>query len=190
MTDHLTPMFFTVSSHLFKFLILLVAMLVAKLVLTRYLRKLKGSIGERRVATELAKLPRDFRVLHDVLFKTDRAMSQIDHLVISPYGIFIIETKTYDGWIFGDENSEFWIQVLHNQKNRFYNPILQNLGHVRTVQRLLAGYKYIPYHPIVVFDGGCELKKVPFSTPVIYLRQLTDLILNVKTEVVLGDADI
>ena len=76
---------------------------------------------------------------------------QIDHVVVSIYGIFVIETKNYSGWIFGDENSQYWAQVIYKTKNRFYNPILQNRGHIKALQGLLQDYSHIRYIPIVVF---------------------------------------
>ena len=65
-----------------------------------------GSGGEGRVAGRLAKLPQeDYQTVNDIMLPTvDGETTQIDHVVVSRYGIFVIETKDYNGWIFGGEN--------------------------------------------------------------------------------------
>ena len=65
-----------------------------------------GKSGERRVARKLDWLSEEYIVLNDIMLPTQYGTTQIDHVVISPYGIFVIETKNYKGWIFGHENSE------------------------------------------------------------------------------------
>ena len=69
--------------------------------LRRLVIRAKGAVGETVVATELGLLPRDkYRVLNDVTLPTPNGSSQIDHVVVSIYGIFVIETKNYKGWIY------------------------------------------------------------------------------------------
>lgn len=84
--------------------------------------------------------------------------TQIDHIVVSPYGVFVIETKGYKGWILGGENSEYWTQVLYKNKYKLYNPIKQNEGHVRFLRQLLKCPTDFPIIPIVVFDNSADLK--------------------------------
>lgn len=89
--------------------------------------KIKGLIGEWRVRKQLERLPaEDYKILNDITIKAKKATSQIDHLIISPYGIFVIETKNYRGWIHGSENSEYWFQTIYRTKAKFRNPIKQN----------------------------------------------------------------
>lgn len=64
-----------------------------------------------------------------ILFRIMLAL--IDHVVISKYGVFVIETKNYRGWIIGNEKSEYWTQVIYKRKERLYNPIKQNYGHIK-----------------------------------------------------------
>lgn len=66
-----------------------------------------GKFGETRVAIRLDLFPKGYITINDVLLPTKRGTTQIDHLVISQYGIFVIETKNYKGWISGHENSEY-----------------------------------------------------------------------------------
>ena len=66
--------------------------------------KQKGARGERRVAQRLRDgLPEEYRIMNDVYLPLpDGTTTQIDHIVVSQYGIFVVETKTYSGWIFGE----------------------------------------------------------------------------------------
>ena len=96
-----------------------------------------GKRGEKAVAKELARLRRkDFIVLNDLLLPTvnDRT-SQIDHVVVSTRGVFVIETKNHAGRISGAEQAQYWQQHLSSQSRGFYNPILQNRSHLRAIRR-------------------------------------------------------
>ncbi len=114
--------------------------------------------SERLVRRVLSRLPSEYIVFNDLLFMSNGRSTQIDHLVLSPYGVFVIETKGHGGWICGGENSEYWTQVIFYCKHRFYNPIRQNDGHVRFLRHLLNCTVDIPYIPIVVFGNNAELK--------------------------------
>ena len=82
--------------------------------------KIKGSVGEFKVNTRLNFLGNEYISLNDILIKSSNGnTSQIDELVLSEYGIFIIETKNYKGWIFGNEKSENWTQVIFKEKHTF-----------------------------------------------------------------------
>lgn len=74
----------------------------------------------------MRKLGKDYIVINNLKLNTKGTISQIDHLVVSNYGIFVIETKNYKGWILGNEDSQNWTQVIYKYKNKFYNPVLQN----------------------------------------------------------------
>ena len=146
------------------------------------LPRIKGAIGESRVSRKLQKLnPEEYKVLNDVLLNTSNGLSQIDQIVISIYGIFVIETKNFSGWIHGSENSEYWTQTIFKKKSKFRNPIKQNWSHIYALKEVLSGYKQIIYHPIVVFTGGAESKNVTSNLPVIYDFQLLREITNIRT---------
>lgn len=66
--------------------------------------KQKGMRGEMRVSAILTQLPNDYTVLNDQVFRTEKGTTQIDHVVVSKYGIFAIETKNYRGEIYGNDN--------------------------------------------------------------------------------------
>jgi len=93
--------------------------------------------------------------------------SEIDVVLIHPRGIFVFESKNFNGWIFGNENHEYWTQTLPSNrgskahKERFFNPIRQNASHVMSLKRLCG--RDMPVWSVVVFSDGCKLKDVTVS---------------------------
>lgn len=162
---------------------------VIVLIISIWLRRSKGRIGEHRVAHILSKLPKDrYQVINNLLLRTSSdSTTQIDHVVISQYGIFVIETKFYKGWIYGGENSEFWTQNIYGNKYTLRNPILQNAGHVRALRQLLKDYGDIPFIPIVAFSRQATLG-VSSGTPVIYWNQIRKVIGQFKEKRIAPDA--
>lgn len=141
--------------------------------------KYKGARGESRVARQLNKLKdEEYKVFSDVLIRTGSGSSQIDHVVISIYGIFVIETKNYSGWIHGNENSEYWTQSIYKKKTKFRNPIRQNWAHIYTLKEVLSDFRQVTYHPIVVFVSRAKLKNIYSKIPVIYYCQLFQTIMD------------
>jgi hypothetical protein len=141
--------------------------------------KVIGEIGERRVRNELDRLDlKECKILNDIMLMTSKGTSQIDHIVISPYGIFVIETKNYNGWIHGSDNSEYWTKTVYRRKYQFHNPIKQNWSHIYALKEVLSDYKSIPYYPIVIFAGSAILKNVNTKYDVIYPENLYNTILG------------
>ena len=115
--------------------------------------------GEAIVHTMLTrKLDQaQYRVYRDIILPTADGTTQIDHIVVSRYGIFVIETKNYSGWIFGNEYDPKWTQRIYKKSSKFQNPLRQNYKHVKTVEALAeidAGSAI----SIVCFVGACEIK--------------------------------
>ncbi|WP_407928572.1 NERD domain-containing protein [Alkalihalobacterium elongatum] len=130
--------------------------------------QIKGYLGERTIATFLSQLDRDkYTVINDVVLNVAGKTSQIDHVIVSNYGIFVIETKNYKGWIFGDEKSQYWTQVIYKRKERFYNPLRQNYGHIKALENALINFGQLTYIPIVVFSVNATLK-VNVTSDVVY----------------------
>lgn len=141
--------------------------------------KIKGSLGEKKVSAELSKLPKnEFIILNNILLIDGALTSQIDHIVISKTGIFVIETKNYSGLIYGNENAEYWTQFIFRYKIQFRNPIKQNWSHIYALKNILTDFKNIKYVPIVVFAGAGEIKGVTSKYPVIYFYELINTIKN------------
>ena len=145
-----------------------------------YLRSptVKGARGERRVNSVLnRKLPsREYKAFHDVTLDTSRGPTQIDHIVVSRYGVFVIETKNYTGWIFGDARSKQWTQTIYGHKTRFQNPLRQNFKHTKAVESFLSlRPRYV--HSVVVFVGDAEIR-TDLPVNVTHLRGLCPYILS------------
>lgn len=167
------------------FIVILFSLLVLLKVLFRlYKSKIKGKIGESIVAIKLSKLDKkNYKVYNDLNLSFNGYTTQIDHLILSTYGIFVIETKNYKGWIFGNEKSTYWTQVIYETKNKFYNPILQNWKHINFLKRLSPALKSAKYFPIIVFIGSGELRNIDSTVPVIYLQNLKALVKSKNEEV-------
>lgn len=158
--------------------------LVILVLLYRLFRpKIKGIIGEKTVSAFLLVLPKEkYTVLNDIMIEIDGVTTQIDHIVVSLYGIFVIETKNYDGWILGKENGEYWTQNIYGNKNKFKNPIRQNYGHIQMLKAILTGECKLPLFSIVAFSGGADIKVKWEKTPVVYFADVADYIKKMSTE--------
>lgn len=156
--------------------IISILLIVSLLVLAIIWHRSKGKRGEKHVAAFLSFLPKkEYRVINDLLLQTGGHSTQIDHVVISVYGIFVIETKYYKGWIYGGENSEYWTQNIYGHKNQLRNPLWQNQGHIKAITRLLSDPGMIPIYNIVAFSGQATLK-LDRSLLVMYWRQVVPYI--------------
>jgi hypothetical protein len=162
---------------------LIAIILIALLAILARLLPSKGALGEMRVAHILKKLPEEsYTVINNLLIQNNGHTSQIDHIVISVYGIFVIETKTYKGWIYGGEKSEYWTQNIYGNKYQLRNPIRQNYGHIKALKNILHEYPDIPYISIIAFSRQA-LIGVSSDTPVLYWNQIVPFISQFKNEV-------
>ena len=156
--------------------ILLIVIFVLILAIRAYLKspKVRGARGESKVSRRLGIfLPSgSYEIFDDVTLPTARSTTQIDHIVVSPFGIFVIETKNYSGWIFGSAESKQWTQVLYKNKYRLLNPLWQNAHHVKAVKRFLSlSDRYI--FSVVAFVGSAKIKtKRKLPSNVVYLGKL------------------
>lgn len=142
--------------------------------------KLKGMRGEKIVASRLkAGLPPEYKLLNDIYLPlSDGTTTQIDHIVVSQYGIFVVETKNYSGWLFGDEKSTVWTQSLYQKKRTFQNPLRQNYLHICTLADAL-GINKSYFHNVVAFTGDCTFKtKMPRG--VVYSKRAADYIRSIN----------
>lgn len=113
-------------------------MIILCILMDVYYKKFIGMAGEFWVKRELKKLSDEYLVINDIMIKTkDGSTHQIDHVVISKYGIFVIETKQYNGYIKGNDYDKRWL--IKNGKKKIYvnNPLHQNYGHVKSLEEIL-----------------------------------------------------
>ena len=119
----------------------------------------KGLAGEF-VVNVLAKLLLDkneYRIIENVTLPIENGTTQIDHVIISSFGVFVVETKNIKGWIFGGAQDAMWTQKIYKHSDKFQNPLHQNYKHVKTLQQLLS-LKDDQIHSLVVFVGDSKFK--------------------------------
>lgn len=143
-----------------------------------------GRRGEKLTERELNLVKlfgRKGKVLRNLYVPKDNGeTSEIDVVFITRKGIFVIESKNFSGWIFGDEKSAYWTVMLPNkEKNRFYNPIMQNRSHIKWLGQYLD--KEIPLFSIVVFSERCELKRVTIESQDVYVIKRDYLYATVRS---------
>lgn len=142
---------------------LLIASLIASVVIFRIAmdsKEFRGKVGEFivNVANEASL---DSTVYHQykniLLPRTDGTTTEIDHLIVSKHGIFVIETKTRNGWIFGREHEKEWTVKFKGGTSKLKNPLRQNYGHIKAVQAI-TGLPDDAFTSIIVFFGDIEFK--------------------------------
>ena len=108
--------------------------------------------------------------------------SEIDVLVLHERGIYVIESKNYIGWIFGNKNQRQWTMCLrHGRKEHFYNPIKQNQTHVRALAEGLR-LPESAFRSFIVFSDKCELKNVPLYGEFYRVCQRRHLVHDMKCD--------
>lgn len=94
---------------------------------------------------------------HDIIVPSSNGTTQIDHILISQYGIFIVETKNKSGWIFGSENQASWTQSIYGKKYSFQNPLRQTYRQKKVLAEFLS-VNESKIHTVVYFVGDCKFK--------------------------------
>lgn len=148
---------------------LLLAALIAITYLKSKKRRIKGWVGE--AVTKLGSLDKlnsaVYRCYHDLyLPRPDgKGTTQIDHVVVSKLGVFVIETKNFSGWIFGGEHDLQWTQQHYKKRTRIDNPLHQNRLHVRALKQFLelSDDAFIP----IVWMAGDAVFKTPLPSGVL-----------------------
>ena len=122
---------------------------------------IKGKVGEIAVAAHVKLYLKEHYILLNDLTLPDAegGTTQIDHILLSPFGIFVIETKNYKGWIFGGERQKQWTQKIYQKSFKFQNPIHQNYKHMKVLERILSDIVDVEsLHSVIVFMPEAEFK--------------------------------
>ena len=111
----------------------------------------RGNKGEKAVIAKLKHEKQYHRVINDAIFLMEKSemTHQIDHILIHPHGVFVIETKNYFGTIISDTGEPFWIKEIRGEKTKISNPLIQNKSHAKIVRKILE--KKYDVIPVVVF---------------------------------------
>ena len=136
-------------------------------------------LGRARKCLQLGNAVDEGELVVIYLPLPDGTTTQIDHVVVSQYGVFVVETKTYSGWIFGDEKSAQWAQSIYRKKSRFQNPMRQNYKHICALADNL-GIDKSYFIGVVAFTGDCTFK-TDMPDGVVYSRRAADYIRSCNT---------
>ena len=119
----------------------------------------KGWIGEKKTEYKLLfSLDSDvYTVYHNIIIPSRNGTTQIDHVIISPFGLFVVETKNLKGWIYGTETQSTWTQVVYQSKYKFQNPLRQSYRHKKVLSKHLR-IKESYIYQVVSFVGDCQFK--------------------------------
>ncbi|ELV8589468.1 TPA: nuclease [Vibrio vulnificus] len=149
-------------------------------------RWLKGVFGEFLVNRLLSKLPEsDYTLIKDVTLPTSDGTTQVDHIVVSKYGVFVVETKNMKGWIFGSARQKQWTQKIYRHSSKFQNPLHQNYKHIKALETLL-GCSEEHLHSVIVFIGDSTFKtemppNVTYARGSIrYIQQFNEVVFSDK----------
>ena len=123
------------------------------------MRILRGWFGEKKTTFIMwLTLNADaYRRFHDVILPTNNGTTQIDHLLVSPFGVFIVETKNLKGWIFGSDQQAKWTQSLYGKNYSFQNPIRQTFRQKKVLSEYL-NLNESSIHTVIYFVGDCKFK--------------------------------
>lgn len=151
--------------------------------------EIKGEIGEENTVNEFKRffesISSEFKIIRNIYLKyDDENTTEIDILIISEYGIYVIENKHYRGWIFGNFKQNEWTDSYPNgTKIRFYNPLKQNYTHIRTLKKYIDEKYHNMIYSYIVFSGECELKKVPYSNEFMKIIKSKDVFNTLKENI-------
>ncbi|HBY86645.1 MAG TPA: nuclease [Colwellia sp.] len=147
----------------------------------------KGVLGEWQVNLLIKFFlnKNEYHLIKNVTLPTEDGTTQIDHIIVSKYGIFVVETKNMKGWIFGNGNQKQWTQQIYKHKSKFQNPLHQNYKHVKTLEACLNA-KNDSIFSVIIFIGDSTFKtnmpeNVRFARGGIeYIKSKTEIVFNAK----------
>lgn len=148
----------------------------------------KGRNGEEYILKLLDQLPKEeYRVIHNLILRQKNVTDhnpfvQIDFVVVSCYGIFVIEVKNYDGYIGGGENNSQWHHYVNCQHYLAPNPVRQNTFHTNVLRQFLGIVQSNAIKPVVVFLNGVKLGIDYVNSVVLKANQLIEYITSFKRE--------
>ena len=145
------------AAFLFTIAAALLLTLVFRSAASHVMRLVTGKIGAMRIRRALAARSPD--VLHDfILPGSYGGLTKIDHAILTAGGILCIQTKHYNGIVFGGEDEPQWTNVDSTLRRRFLNPLIQNEGRTRALQKVAPD---VPVANVVVFTGAVEFPTPP-----------------------------
>ena len=124
---------------------LIISILVLGLISAIFYKQIIGWFGEHWTKKALSKLPKTkYKIINNLLLSVNGLTHQIDHVIISQYGIFSIETKQYNGYITGSKYDKNWVR--HAGKNKYYYIMYFITSLNKNIPRIYAKVKKISSH--------------------------------------------
>ena len=171
-----------------------IALLILGAILFRVFRaNILGWLGEMVLHWKLKHVldQQQYIVMHDIMLPTEEGTTtQIDHIVVSQWGIFVIETKTYSGTIYGKKGEPQWTVKYHFRRKGFprQNPLRQNYKHIATLAECLGiGQEY--FKTIVAFANSAKFGK-ELPPEVMHIRDVVEYIREKSTEAIIPQEQI
>jgi len=166
----------------------LLLILLFGLLVFRRSKVVRGWVGEQKTSInlEISLDSNTYKRFYNLIIPSKNGTAQIDHLIVSPYGLFIVETKNKTGWIFGSENQKIWTQSIYGSNYTFQNPIKQTYRQKIVLSEFLSIAKS-KIHVVIRFAGDCKFK-TPMPRNVI--RRNPSSYINEYTERTLSDEDL
>lgn len=166
---------------------LLFVLIIISTIIKILIPQIKGKIGEKTVSFVLGQLEKEnYSILNNVILKStggSTKTTQIDHVAVSVYGLFVVETKNYKGQIYGIEKSQQWTQNIYGHKYKFMNPVHQNYAHIKALETILAanGFAETPIYSVIAFPGDTELKVTTTEASVVNYGAIAKRIQTIST---------
>lgn len=149
----------------------------------------QGEYGEFRVKNKILRIKDklgECYLYNDIYIEIENTIYQIDHILVTTNGIFVIETKAVSGKIYASTSRNKWGAIVYGKRTDFVNPINQNEAHIRALRYVFG--KDFDYHSIIVFTERNKPDDMPGN--VINIRDLQDYLLSFNNEHKLSSAEI
>lgn len=163
-------------------------LIILAFILDLFMPKIKEFLGEKPVEFHLTDLEKSkYDIINNISIKLGDVSTQIDHVVVSNFGVFVIQVENYKGKIIGKEYDESWYRRVHIEREKLHNPISENYKHIQALQEFLKEFDKLKYISIVTFTTNADLR-VTSNTDVVYTINLVKTIKR-YTEEVISDVD-
>ena len=137
-----------------------------------------GLEGETKSTKLLEQLPDAYCIIPGPRIEVDGRESEMDHVILGPNGIFVMETKNHNGYIKGSESDHELTQHKVGRKGgkyskNFYNPVKQVNTHVYRLSQLLKnnGYRHWVQGMVLFTNNEAQVNVNSVKTPVLNLSQ-------------------
>jgi len=142
----------------------------------------KGLYGEYKTFQTLNKLDCPKHILTNLYIpRADGTTTEIDLVLLTEKGIFVVESKNFSGWIYGHEQHKHWTQTFPNRKKfSFFNPVWQNKAHINALQAILKLPHSASYQSFIIFSERCVLKKIHSDSPYVTVLKRNKLLLKLR----------